>query len=294
MVTSLFITWNVDPGIFTIGSFELRYYGLLFGLGFVVDYFLFKRFFKDAGLSAELLDNLTVWTIVATIAGARLGHCLFYEADYYLSNPIEIFKIWKGGLASHGAAIGIPVGIYLFSRKNKMNFFWIIDRIVIAVAVTGAFVRLGNLMNSEIYGGPTSLPWGFRFIENMYMWRKGGEPIFSVPSHPTQIYESLFCFVVFGFLLWAYFKRKEWIERKGLFFGIFLVLIFVFRFFIEFIKNAQVEAEANMALKIGQYLSLPFIALGIYFIVHAIKRPADSTPFKSGAIRATSKENKKR
>lgn len=282
MFTVLFITWNVDPSIIAVGSFELRYYGLLFGIGFVLDYFLFKRFFRDAKLPLELLDNLTVWTIVATIAGARLGHCLFYEPQYYLSNPLEIIKIWKGGLASHGAAIGIPLGIYLFSRKNKMNFFWIIDRIVIAVAITGAFVRLGNLMNSEIYGGVTNLPWGFRFIENIFMWRKGATPIYSLPSHPTQIYESLFCFLVFGFLFWAYFKHKDWVQRQGLFFGIFLVLIFVFRFFIEFIKNTQVEMETDMALKIGQYLSLPFIALGIYFIFRAIKRPADSTPFLPG------------
>lgn len=281
MFSFLFITWNVDPSIVSLGFYELRYYGLLFGLGFVVDYFLFKRFFKDAGLSQELLDNLTVWTVVSTIVGARLGHCLFYEPEYYLSNPFEILKIWKGGLASHGAAIGIPLGIYLFSKKKRMNFFWIIDRIVIAVAITGAFVRFGNLMNSEIYGDPTLQPWGFRFIENIYMWQKGAEPIYSLPSHPTQIYESAYCFLIFGLLLWAYFKRKAWIERQGLFFGIFLTGIFLFRFFIEFIKNNQVDAEAEMTLKIGQYLSLPFIVLGIYFIARALKRPAGSMPFIS-------------
>ncbi|MBS0011148.1 MAG: prolipoprotein diacylglyceryl transferase, partial [Bacteroidales bacterium] len=169
------ITWDVNPEIFRIGNFAPRWYGVLFASGFLFGYLIFKRIFKNEGLKEELLDRLTIYVAIGTIVGARLGHCLFYEPSYYLSNPLEILKVWRGGLASHGAAVGIPLVLWLWVRQEKKPYIWILDRIVIVVALGGAMIRLGNLMNSEIYGIETTLPWGFVFLRN-------GE---TAPKHPT-------------------------------------------------------------------------------------------------------------
>jgi phosphatidylglycerol:prolipoprotein diacylglycerol transferase len=195
------------------------------------------------------------------VIGARLGHCLFYEPGYYLKHPIEILKIWRGGLASHGAAIGILLALWLFVRKYKFSFIWILDRIVVVVALGGAFIRLGNLMNSEIYGVQTSLPWGFVFIRNLEV----------VPKHPTQIYESLTYFLIFLLLLWLYY-RNDGKPRPGLLFGLFLILVFGMRFLIEFIKEDQVAFESGMKLNLGQLLSIPFFLLGIGMLVWSRRR----------------------
>jgi len=175
------IVWNVDPEIFRIGSFAVRWYGLLFALGFVFGYIIMGKIFKWEKFPPKLLDTITTYMVVGTVVGARLGHCLFYEPAYYLSHPLKILMVWEGGLASHGAAVGILFAIYLFARKVNKPYLWVIDRIVIVVALAGFFIRMGNLMNSEIYGIETSLPWGFIFVR----W---GE---TVPKHPTQIYEAL-------------------------------------------------------------------------------------------------------
>ena len=255
------INWDVNPEIFRIGDFAVRWYGLLFASGFFFGYLIFMRFFKKEGLSADLLDKLTIYMALGTVIGARLGHCLFYEPDYYLSNPVEILKIWRGGLASHGAAIGILIALWLWVRKFKMSFIWIIDRIVVVVALAGAFIRLGNLMNSEIYGVETSLPWGFVYIRNLEV----------VPKHPTQIYEALTYFLVFVMLLVIYYKTDAK-PRSGMLFGIFLILVFGMRFLIEFIKEDQVDFEAGMALNMGQWLSIPFALLGAGILVWSLRR----------------------
>ncbi len=255
------INWDVNPEIFRIGDFAVRWYGLLFASGFFFGYLIFMRFFKKEGLSADLLDKLTIYMALGTVIGARLGHCLFYEPDYYLSNPVEILKIWRGGLASHGAAIGILIALWLWVRKFKMSFIWIIDRIVVVVALAGAFIRLGNLMNSEIYGVETSLPWGFVYIRNLEV----------VPKHPTQIYEALTYFLVFVMLLVIYYKTNAK-PRSGMLFGIFLILVFGMRFLIEFIKEDQVDFEAGMALNMGQWLSIPFALLGAGILVWSLRR----------------------
>jgi len=250
------INWDMNPEIFRIGNFAVRWYGLLFASGFFFGYLIFMRFFKKEGLSVELLDKLTIYMAVGTVAGARLGHCLFYEPDYYLSNPLEILKIWRGGLASHGAAVGILVALWLFVRKYKRPFIWILDRIVVVVALAGALIRLGNLMNSEIYGIETALPWGFVFIKNLEV----------VPKHPTQIYEALTYFLVFGLLLTIY-RRSDAKFRPGTLFSWFLILVFGMRFLIEFIKEDQVDFEAGMSLNMGQWLSIPFVLLGIAILI---------------------------
>ena len=267
----LIINWNVDPEIFRVTVLghvlAVRWYGLLFASGFVLGYYIMRKMFRNEGLSDELLDRLTVYTAIGTIVGARLGHCLFYEPQYFLSHPIEILKVWKGGLASHGAAIGILIALWLFVRKEKKPFLWVIDRVVIVVALAGCLIRLGNLCNSEIYGVETSLPWGFVFLQN-------GE---RVPKHPTQIYEALAYLATFFILLRIYWKNKGK-YAYGLTFGLFLIMVFAFRFLVEFVKEEQVPFEKGMSLNMGQLLSIPFVLAGIALLLYALlhkKTPAE-------------------
>ncbi len=257
------IVWNVDPEIFSIGPLSIRYYGLLFASGFVFGYIIMNYIFKKEHIPQKLLDTLTTYMVVGTVVGARLGHCLFYDPVYYLSNPIRILKIWEGGLASHGAAIGILIALWLFSRKAKKPYLWILDRIVIVVALAGFFIRTGNLMNSEIYGIQTSLPWGFIF-------ERRGE---TVPKHPTQIYEGLSYLIIFVILFMIYRKKGAKLAH-GYLFGLFLVVLFSVRFLIEFIKEPQVGFEQNMMLNMGQLLSIPFILIGIYMLYRTRKKQA--------------------
>ena len=211
-----------------------------------------NKFFKYENISQEVLDKVTIYVAVGTILGARLGHCFFYEPSYYLSNPSEILKIWHGGLASHGAAIGIILALWLFSRNIKKPFLWILDRVAVVVALAGFFIRMGNLMNSEIYGIQTSLPWGFIFERN-------GE---TIPKHPTQIYEALAYLLIF-ILLYLIYLRKKGQTQNGLLFSLFLILVFSARFFIEFLKEDQVGFEAGMNLNMGQLLSIPLVLIGV-------------------------------
>lgn len=253
-----FITWNVSPEIVELGPITLRWYGLLFAMAFVAGYAIFKKFYQKEGYSIEMLDQALVYMAVGTILGARLGHVLFYDPTYYLSNPLKILAIWEGGLASHGAAFGILTAMYLYVKKNKLGFLWMMDRIVIVVALSGFFIRMGNLMNSEIYGIETSMPWGFIFVRE-------GE---TVAKHPTQIYEALSYLAIFGFLITCYFKNW-FIAQKGKIFGIFLILLFTARFFIEFIKNPQEDFEKGMPLFMGQILSIPFILMGLGLLIYS-------------------------
>ena len=200
------ITWNVDPEIFSIGKLSIRWYGLLFASAFLSGYLVFTRFLRTERLTSEMLDQLLIYVAVGTVIGARLGHCLFYEPDYFLKNPIEILKIWKGGLASHGAAIGILLALWLYIRKYKLSFLWIMDRIVIVVALGGAVIRLGNLFNSEIYGLPTDLPWGFEFVRDKLYDSATGELLPTIPRHPTQLYEALSYILIFVILFIFYRK----------------------------------------------------------------------------------------
>ncbi len=266
------ITWNVNPEIVAIGKLSIRWYGLLFASAFLSGYFVFNRYLKTERLSQEMLDQLLIYVAIGTVIGARLGHCLFYQPDYFLANPAEILMIWKGGLASHGAAIGILLALWLYVRKQKLSFLWLIDRIVIVVALGGAFIRLGNLFNSEIYGGPTSLPWGIEFVRDRLYDSTTGELLPTVPRHPTQLYEALSYIAIFSILFSFYRKNYEKV-RDGFIFGVFLILLFSVRFLIEFVKNDQVAFEANMSLNMGQWLSLPFILAGVGMIVWTKRQP---------------------
>ena len=255
-----FIEWSISPEIFHLGPVSVRWYGFLFAMAFVAGYFIMTWVFNKEGRPRTDLEQLSVYMIFGTVIGARLGHCLFYNPEYYLSNPIEIFKVWEGGLASHGAAIGILTAIYLFSKKKKnYPMLWTLDRVVIVVALAGTFIRLGNLFNSEIIGKPTDVSWAFIFTA-----------VDDLPRHPAQLYESIAYLIVFIILLFIYYKGFEK-NRSGLLFGIFLVLVFTFRFFVEFVKENQSGFEAGMALNMGQLLSIPFVLAGIIFIGKSFK-----------------------
>ncbi len=271
-----FIQWDVKPQILQFESFELRWYSLFFALGFIIGYYIMQRIFKREGIKLELLDKLTFYIILATILGARFGHCVFYEPDIYLRNPLKIFLPFEGrighdfrftgfqGLASHGGAIGILIGLWLYSRKFKVNYLWILDRIAIVTALAGAFIRLGNLFNSEIYGVQTNLPWGFRFMREMlYPPYPAADQI--VPKHPTQIYEALAYVLIFVFLMIQY-ERRHKVLKNGYFIGMFLVMVFSARFFIEYVKEVQESFEEGMKLNMGQILSIPFVAAGFYLL----------------------------
>lgn len=260
----LIVPWNPDPEIFRIGSFAVRWYGLLFASSFLFGYIIMQKIFKNEGLNEIVLDRLTIYMAVGTIVGARLGHCLFYEPEYYLARPLEILKVWKGGLASHGAAIGILVALGFFEAKEKKGYFWVLDRIAIVVALAGFFIRMGNLMNSEIYGIETTVPWGFVFLRN-------GEV---APKHPTQIYEGLTYLMVF-FLLFRLYWNKKGEVYQGLLISIFLIIVFTARFLIEFVKEVQVPFESSLKLNMGQSLSIPFIIMGIVglYLSLKIKKP---------------------
>lgn len=250
------IMWDVSPIIVKLGPVQLRWYGLFFALAFLIGYLVLDRqVFKREGLKTELLDKLSTYVIIGTVIGARLGHVLFYEPGYYFSHPGKILSIWEGGLASHGAAIGILLAIYFFVRKTGKTYWWVIDRVVIVVALGGFFIRMGNLMNSEIYGHITSLPWGFVFIRD-------GQ---SDPRHPTQIYEALSYLILF-FVLLKYYMKNYTTMRPGTIFGIFLIVLFGVRFLIEFLKEPQVNFENSMLLNMGQWLSIPFILFGIFLL----------------------------
>lgn len=275
MINSLIVHWNVSPFIFTIGSLGIRWYSLLFVAGFILGYKIFEYFFKREGIpSDKLMDPLLYTLAIATIIGARLGHCLFYDPSYYLGSMdgfIEIFMPWKGGLASHGGSIALLLAMWWFAgkygRKYGFDFLWIMDHLVIPVCFAGAMIRLGNLFNSEIYGHATILPWGFIFERN-------GE---TVPKHPTQLYEAL-SYVLLGLaLMWAYVYKLDKLKR-GSIFGIFLIVLFGMRFLIEFIKEPQEAFEENMILNMGQLLSLPFIVAGVVILVWSIMKgkPAEA------------------
>ncbi len=268
-----YITWTFKPQLFMLGNWEVRWYGVLYAFAFYFGLVLVTKMFKKEKVKDSWVDILFLYVIAAVIIGARLGHVFFYAWDYYSQHPWEILKIWEGGLASHGGAIGILIAIWIYSKYvTKRSMLWTMDRLVIPVAFAGLLIRTGNLCNHEIYGYPTTLPWGFRFITNLRQWQHGADPIFTDPCHPTQIYEGLCYLACFIFLWWLYNKGKTAKNREGLIFGIFLVWIFTARILIEFIKLDQEAFEASMKLNMGQLLSIPFVIAGVILIILALKK----------------------
>lgn len=265
-----FIHWNANPEIFHLGPMSVRWYGLLFASGLLIGYYIGEWMLKSEKVPQKWIESLFFYIIIATVVGARLGHVFFYGWDYYSQHPAEIIKVWHGGLASHGGAFGIIIALYIHSRVvTRRSVIWALDRIVVPTALVGAFIRTGNLMNSEIYGVETSLPWGFIFERN-------GE---TVAKHPTQIYEALAYVLSFLLLMFLYKKTKSK-DKPGLLLGAFFILIFASRFFIEFIKEDQEAFEATMQLNMGQWLSVPFVLTGLFLVVRAIRLPVKN--YKNG------------
>lgn len=278
MFNLLSVTWDVNPILVQLGPLAIRYYSLLFITGFPLGYWLFIKFYKREGINVDLLEPLLYALLLGTIVGARLGHCLFYEPEYYLKNPVEILKVWHGGLASHGGAIGVLLAIFWYvhryGKKNGFDTMWLLDRLAIAVCFAGCFIRLGNLFNSEIFGGATTLPWGFKFVRSAQWvaeYGPGAYPPDGVGCHPTQIYEALSYLLLGFFLLWIYWKKSDKVY-KGWIFGVFLIVLFGMRFLIEFIKNDQVGFENGMLFNMGQLLSVPFIVAGIIILVWSYRK----------------------
>jgi len=257
-----YIHWNVSPEIFSLGPLHVRWYGLMFAVGFLFGYSHVEKMFKHENLELKWLESLFIYMIAATIVGARLGHVLFYGWDYYSQHPIEILYVWQGGLASHGGTLGILIALFFWSKKvSKRSILWVLDRVVVPTALVAALIRFGNLMNSEIYGVETTMPWGFIFERNDE----------TIAKHPTQIYESLSYLFTFAIMLYMYWKTKAK-DYQGLIVGVFFTLVFTARFLIEYIKEDQEAFEATMSLNMGQWLSIPFVLAGISLIVLAIKK----------------------
>jgi len=275
MSTLLAIHWNASPEIFNLGPISIRWYGLMFAMGFLFGFSILTKMFKYEGSNPEWVEKLFVYVIIATIVGARLGHVFFYGWEYYSQHLMEIFlpiaKVGDGykfvgfqGLASHGGAFGILLAVIIFSKKvTKRPVLWTLDRLLVPVALVGAMIRTGNLMNSEIYGVATSLPWGFIFDRNNE----------TIAKHPTMIYEALCYLITFGLMMYFYYKKKGMKDRTGFLTGVFFIGIFFSRFMIEFVKENQEAFENGMALNMGQILSIPFVIAAIWLLYHSLTHP---------------------
>lgn len=269
--TFALVNWTVDPILFTIGSLQVRWYGVLLATGFYLAYLTLQRIFKNENLSQKLLDKLSLWTIIWTLVGLRLGHFLFYEPETLMQNPLLVFLPFDSnwnfvgyqGLASHGAVISLIVFLSYFAWKHKMNPLWLLDRLCIVVPIAASFVRIGNLMNHEIVGSITQVSWAFNFTH-------GGFGVANTFRHPAQLYESAVYFLLFCFMLVYYFKITKGKLVAGRTTGILLFVIFTARFIIEYFKEVQVAKETEMTLLIGQWLSIPFILIGLGLIVYSI------------------------
>jgi len=253
-----YIIWQVSPDMFSIGPVTLRWYGFLFALGFLIGMLVMQWIFRVEGRARHDVDRLFQYVVIGALVGARLGHCLFYDPAYYLTHPIAILKIWEGGLASHGNGIGLFITLYLYARNTPgQTYLWILDRLSIATALAGTFIRLGNLFNSEILGTPTDVPWAFIFAR-----------VDAIPRHPVQLYESVAYACIFLMLLMLY-RRKRTAILPGQLLGAFCTATFGIRFILEFLKVPQAAFGHEFFLNMGQLLSIPFIILGVWMLLHS-------------------------
>ena len=257
------LTWNINPELITIGPFHIRWYGLFFSLAFLASFCVMFWIFSRERKSEDLLIKLFLYIFIAVVAGARLGHCLFYEPGYYLAHPLDILKVWKGGLASHGAAAGIIIALLLYARYTAgISFFWVADRLCIIVPLAASLVRLGNFANSEILGVPTTVPWAVIFSR-----------VDPIPRHPVQLYEALTYLIIFIIMIVLY--RRQAGEIAGRLTGSMLIMLFSMRFILEFFKSGQSTLDPSMPVTMGQLLSVPLVAFGIWFIARKKVTPPD-------------------
>jgi len=269
------IDWNPNPEIFKIFEFPVRYYGLFFAMAFLAGFQVMTYIFKKEGRPVEQADQLLLYAMVATVVGARMGHYFFYEFPLLQADPMRFFIQMItppfSGLASHGAAVGLFSAFYLYVKKNPgQSYLYVTDRMVIVVALAGFFIRMGNLMNSEIIGKPTDLSWGFKFFRD-YEFNPLGDPAMVVARHPSQLYEALSCLVIFALLMWFWSKKKAK-TQEGLMTGLFMVVLFGLRFFYEFLKENQSDFENQMTLNMGQILSIPSVIFGLIVLIYSHKK----------------------
>jgi prolipoprotein diacylglyceryl transferase len=281
---TLFIHWAVDSQLID-GWRTPNLYGLLFVSGIILGYFVIRKMFKAEQVEDRTLDTLVTYMVLATIIGARLGHVLFYGPYWdkiengqivehgYFSHPADIFKIWEGGLASHGAAVAILIALFIFSKKvSKRPYIWILDRIAAPIAIAGTFIRLGNLINHEMVGYVTDVPWAFEF---QYFYNEAIGNYDPTPRHPAQLYEAICYFISFWLLLYLFWKLKKW-QQPGFIFGSFLILIFGSRIICEFFKLGQTARDLTLPLNTGQLLSIPLVIAGIYLVIKANKKSTNA------------------
>lgn len=274
------IVWNPDPAIFSIGGFALRWYGACWAMAFALCYMVIVRIFRKENINTEYADSLLIYVFLGTFIGARLGHCLFYDADYYLAHPLEIAipivktaSGWKfigyAGLASHGATVGIITSLWLYARKYKFSLWDLWDKIALVSPLGGGFIRLGNFFNSEIIGAPTEMPWGVTFSK-----------VDMLPRHPAQLYEAIGYFIIFAIAYYVYTRKRKDLG-KGFVFGLSVFLIFTIRFFIEYIKEVQEPFELamreNWGIDMGQLLSIPFMIVCTGIMFYAFRRNKNRT-----------------
>jgi phosphatidylglycerol:prolipoprotein diacylglycerol transferase len=268
------LVWNIDPVLLQIGPLQLRWYGLLFAAGILAAYRAGIWSFEQAGGSREEASRLLGYVVVGTVVGARLGHCLLYEPGYYLSHPLEILEVWRGGLASHGGVLGIALAVWLFARRTGRDVLWLLDRVAVAAPAAAACIRVGNFFNSEIVGRPSTVPWAVVFAR-----------LDPYPRHPAMLYEAAAYLVLFAAMLWLE-RHTRLRERPGALTGMVLILVFGFRFAIEFLKEPQEAFEASLPLDLGQLLSIPAVLIGVWLFTVACRRssPGEATGASSGGI----------
>jgi len=254
--TSSYLFWDTEPQIFSFGDFGIGWYGIFFASGFYFGFHIMRWVCSREGKSIATIDTIFIYMVLGAVLGARLAHCLFYEPGYYLTNPLEIIMIWKGGLASHGGVVGMLIAMYIYAKRTAdITFLWLLDRMTLVIALGSFFIRCGNFFNSEIVGVPTSVPWAVVFSRFDLL-----------PRHPAQLYEAIVYLLLFVVLLFLYIKQKEKI-KPGFMMGLLMVVIFGSRFLIEFIKIPQESFEPLLGLNMGQWLSIPVIMLGLYLLL---------------------------
>ncbi|WP_076537253.1 prolipoprotein diacylglyceryl transferase [Shewanella sp. UCD-KL21] len=260
------IVWNVDPVMLSFMGLKIHWYGVLFATAIISGFLVMRRIYVLEALDVESLDDLVIYCVVGIVVGARLGHVLFYEPGYYFANPLKIFAIWKGGLASHGGTVGVLLAMCLYKRKVQLPFLFLMDRIAIATGIFCFFVRMANFTNSEIVGVPTDKPWGIIF-----------QRIDMLPRHPAQLYEAITYLTLF-ILMWLLYRFTDMKQKQGALLGLFLALVYGSRYLIEFVKVRQADFAQDWSMSVGQMLSVPFVLLGLGLVVMAyMKKQPDAS-----------------